>query len=593
LKILYLIYDDINNPWCGGGGGIRCMELAKNIPVDDSITVVTGNYPSAKNHQERNLKIIRCGSDKGNLISRLTFVFSAKRYINTENPDIIIVSFSELTPILFFKKTGKPRVAIMHHILGEHSFKKFKMLGFIPHLTQYLGVRSYDNIIVVSREMEEKLRNRFPRKRVIFIPNGIDKKLFMSKPESGKNILFLGRLDIYMKGLDILLAAFAKLSNDVQGIRLQIAGRGSTVSVQKIEKMISSFKLQKSVQLLLNIDEQTKIELLSRCLFFCMPSRYEGWGIAAVEAAACSKAIIAADIPGLREAVKNNYNAILVNPDSAEELHAAMKTLVIDEGRRMKYENNSRKWADQFNWEKTSSDELSFYTEVLSYKYDSSYFNGHAKNYMSEPSLFWKNRIKNILELISPGDGDSILDLGTGIGSVCIEASGYGARCIGVDFAEDSIKTAEDLFKKFGKGSAKFIKGDVSDLSFLDQKFNKIICADLIEHLSENVFEKMLSGCRRLLNTEGRLFIYSPYPTHLIEKAKSKNLLIKKDESHIGLNNMLNIGKVLENNNFEVERIYFLPTHIPVLNSIEKNLMILPGFGNLFKRRICITAKPK
>jgi len=232
-------------------------------------------------------------------------------------------------------------------------------------------------------------------------------------------------------------------------------------------------------------------------------------------------------------------------------------------------------------------------TKLPEDEYDSSYFSGHAKNYVSEPSLFWRNRIKNILELISPRKNDDILDLGTGIGSVCIEASKHGASCIGVDFSEDSIKIADELFKKFGKGSVKFIKGDVSDLSFLDQKFNKIICADLIEHLPENVFEKMLSGCRRLLNSDGRLFIYSPYPTHLIEKAKSKSLLIRKDESHIGLNNMLNIRKVLENNNFEAERIYFLPTHIPVLNSIERKLMLLPGLGNLFKRRICVTAKPK
>ncbi|MCL5986677.1 MAG: class I SAM-dependent methyltransferase [Actinobacteria bacterium] len=225
--------------------------------------------------------------------------------------------------------------------------------------------------------------------------------------------------------------------------------------------------------------------------------------------------------------------------------------------------------------------------------YDRSYFSGHVKNYISKPSLFWKNRIKNIIELISPREDDNILDLGTGIGSVCIEASKYGARCIGADFAEDSIKIAKELFEKFGRGSAKFIKGDVSDLSFLDQKFDKIICADLIEHLPEDAFNRMLSGCRRLLNSEGKLFIYSPYPTHFIERVKSKSLFVKKDESHIGLNNMINIRSMLEENSYDVEKLYFLPTHIPILKSIEKRLMSLNGFGDLFKRRICVIAKAK
>ncbi|MCL5986676.1 MAG: glycosyltransferase family 4 protein [Actinobacteria bacterium] len=366
MKILYLIYDDINNPWCGGGGSVRAMESAKNLPDGDNITIITGNYPSAKNHEERNLKIVRSGSRKGNLISRLTFTFSAKRYIRAENPDIIVVSFSELTPILFFKKTKMPRVAIMHHILGEHSFRKFKIFGFIPHLTQFLGVRSYNNIIVVSKELEEKLKNRFPKKRVTFIPNGIDRRLFATKPESSKNILFLGRLDIYMKGLDILLAAFAELIKDAPDIRLQIAGRGPAKTVQRIKKTISSLQLQDGVKLLLDIDDQTKFELLSKCLFFCMPSRYEGWGITAVEAAACSKAIVATNIPGLREAVRENYNAILVNPDSVNELSAAMKTLITDKDKRKELEANSRRWADKFSWESTSVKELNFYREVIS-----------------------------------------------------------------------------------------------------------------------------------------------------------------------------------------------------------------------------------
>jgi predicted methyltransferase len=39
---------------------------------------------------------------------------------------------------------------------------------------------------------------------------------------------------------------------------------------------------------------------------------------------------------------------------------------------------------------------------------------------------------------------------------------------------------------------------------------------------------RMLSECRRLLNKDGRLFIYSPHPTHFIQRAKSNGLFVKK-----------------------------------------------------------------
>lgn len=38
----------------------------------------------------------------------------------------------------------------------------------------------------------------------------------------------------------------------------------------------------------------------------------------------------------------------------------------------------------------------------------------------------------------------------------------------------------------------------------------------------------MLSECSRLLNKDGRLFIYSPHPTHFIQRAKSNGLFVKK-----------------------------------------------------------------
>jgi hypothetical protein len=50
---------------------------------------------------------------------------------------------------------------------------------------------------------------------------------------------------------------------------------------------------------------------------------------------------------------------------------------------------------------------------------------------------------------------------------------------------------------------------------------------------------------------------------------------------------------MLEDNSYEVERMYSLSIYIPIFNSIEKRLMPLSGFGDIFKRMICVTVKAK
>ena len=45
MKICHLIYDDVNNPWLGGGGAVRAWEIYRRLAADHEITLVTGKFP--------------------------------------------------------------------------------------------------------------------------------------------------------------------------------------------------------------------------------------------------------------------------------------------------------------------------------------------------------------------------------------------------------------------------------------------------------------------------------------------------------------------------------------------------------------------
>jgi glycosyltransferase involved in cell wall biosynthesis len=367
LKILYFSYDDINNPWCGGGGSKRSLEFAKRIKYPNEVTIITGNYPNAKNITTGNIKFLRSGSHKNNLLSRITYSLIAKNLIKREKPDVIIVSFHELAPIIFFKKTKTPVIGIIHHVLGWHSFRKFLIFGFIPHICQYFGVRGFPNIITVSKQLEVKLRNKYPQKNIRFIPNGVEKISAVKSNINSNYILWFGRVDIYMKGLDILVEAFRAVSKINPEIKLILAGRSDENRLRKLLTIIRNSNIN-NIDVMVNVSEKQKKELFTNCLFYCMPSRYEGWGITAVEAAACGKAIIATDISGLKEAVKNNYNGLLVEPENIDALSSAMITLIKDAELRKKFETNSVNWAKNFLWDSTFDQEYNLIKEILETK---------------------------------------------------------------------------------------------------------------------------------------------------------------------------------------------------------------------------------
>ena len=52
MNILHTLYDDIDNPWCGGGGALRTWEIARRLSHKHQITILSGAYPNAP--QRRN-----------------------------------------------------------------------------------------------------------------------------------------------------------------------------------------------------------------------------------------------------------------------------------------------------------------------------------------------------------------------------------------------------------------------------------------------------------------------------------------------------------------------------------------------------------
>jgi len=98
---------------------------------------------------------------------------------------------------------------------------------------------------------------------------------------------------------------------------------------------------------------------------FIMPSRSEGWGLAALDAMANGLAVVATDVGGLAELVENGSTGWLVPPDSPSSLADAIEAAASDPARRCEYGRNARERAALFSIERTVDLTEHFYARLI------------------------------------------------------------------------------------------------------------------------------------------------------------------------------------------------------------------------------------
>ena len=128
------------------------------------------------------------------------------------------------------------------------------------------------------------------------------------------------------KGLDVLLEALALLARDGRRPTLWIAGEGPRRGA------LETLAKQRGVagQLRILGRRGDVADLLGACDLFVMPSRREGLGVAALEAMALGRPVVASRAGGLAESVQHERTGLLVPPDDPEPLARALDRLLTD-----------------------------------------------------------------------------------------------------------------------------------------------------------------------------------------------------------------------------------------------------------------------
>ncbi|MCB9497454.1 MAG: glycosyltransferase family 4 protein [Fibrobacteria bacterium] len=376
FRLEHWSYDHPANPWLGGGGAYRDWTLLQAMGSQWETRYVAADFEGRLERGEAWAGTEWVGGVSSPGKARWNWVRGAARRLRSLEesgrlPDLLTTSTSILAPIPGLLRHADRTVFVMHHLVGWNAWRNVGPLAPLCVAYEKALMRRGRHFVVVNRVVEQRIRALQPRARIERIPNGIDASLLGTtrRPEAQPLVVFLGRLDRQMKGLDRLLDSFASLFSRLPGVRLEIAGRGSREDLAWLRARCAEHPAREAIGLRTDISESEKAELLSRAWVFCAPSRFEGWCIAGVEAQACGVPVVASTADGFLDSVRDRETGILVPNDERTIRTALTETLarlLEDDGERSKMGESAREWAGKHTWPALAAQQQAFLESVRS-----------------------------------------------------------------------------------------------------------------------------------------------------------------------------------------------------------------------------------
>ncbi|OUC13591.1 MAG: group 1 glycosyl transferase [Alkalinema sp. CACIAM 70d] len=148
----------------------------------------------------------------------------------------------------------------------------------------------------------------------------------LEQPNSVTRFFFLGRLDAYNKGLDLLIEAFAQHQQSApapSNLTIQGADWGDRAS---LEAQVARLNLAETVKFLPPDYHTSPSQLAVQYDVFCMPSRFEGFSLSALEAMLAGRVLLVSDVAGIATHVQASGCGVVVQA-TGESIYQGMQQL--------------------------------------------------------------------------------------------------------------------------------------------------------------------------------------------------------------------------------------------------------------------------
>ncbi|WP_309113878.1 glycosyltransferase family 4 protein [Saccharothrix sp.] len=280
--------------------------------------------------------------------------------------------------IALAEASGAPLVATVHATeAGRHSGWLSQTLNQQVHSVEWWLANRADSLITCSSAMRTEVAHLFEvdADQVTVLHNGIEPRRWRVRsddvaaarakysPDGAPLLLFFGRLE-WEKGVQDLIAALPRIRRAHRGARLVVAGEGT--HGQWLVEQARKHKVRRAVDFVGHLSDRELAGVLAAADAVVLPSRYEPFGIVALEAAAAGTPLVASTAGGLGEVVLDGVTGLSFAPGDVEALARAVRSVLADRPSAVRRAKAAKaRLATDFDWTRIAGDTAAVYERAV------------------------------------------------------------------------------------------------------------------------------------------------------------------------------------------------------------------------------------
>lgn len=382
MRILVFSWRDIKHPLAGGAEQVMHEHAKGWVGAGHSVTHFSSEFPRSKKEEKIDgINLVRNGYQYiGVQISGFFYYLNHKKDF-----DLVVDEFHGI-PFFTPLYVKVPKIAVIQETAGKVWFLNpirwpvnwiIGLIGYILEPFIFLLYKDIPFMVGSQSAKEDIIYFGIPAKNITVVPHGVIvtklkvKSLSRAKSRDEKlkvkTVVYLGILS-KDKGIEDALRCFSIL-NRRRNFNFWVLGRPETKKYgEKIMKLSKKLRLNSKIKFWGFVSQAKKFELLSRAHVLVNPSVHEGWGLVNIEANTVGTPVIAYNVSGIVDSVKDGLSGIICKRNNADDLAENVVRMLNDELLYKKLQSGSLSWSKNFRWEKSQKLSLSLIEQIANTK---------------------------------------------------------------------------------------------------------------------------------------------------------------------------------------------------------------------------------
>lgn len=288
-------------------------------------------------------------------------------------PDLIIVEqgypYARDTILHEIMTSRIPYIVIPRGELTVFAQKKKRIKKFLGNIV-FGYPRFMRRALAIQFLTEQENSETSPKwsKKRIVVPNGTDIPELLTKPKTDHYTrgVFIGRIEPYQKGLDLLIEAALLIKSELKSadIKIDLYGSDFENKLKELKRNVADYGLNDIVTFHDAIYGKEKSLVLQEADIFLTPSRFEGHPTGLLEALSYGLPCLVTTGSNMRSEVER-FDAGWTADNTSESIKDALLKMIADKDSFPRKSENARHLAKQYDWDEIAKKAHILYKELL------------------------------------------------------------------------------------------------------------------------------------------------------------------------------------------------------------------------------------